>query len=280
MNLSIITLDQLTEDEQKAAQAFVRNRNLFVKYTEAELRDWTKIDLYEALDLDGLRYEPIPRSVMTHVMKKKMTLYHPQNNRGKDVAFLLIKQAEKVLMNPRYRKLYDSVYFDESIPEDRAYSLEEFLSVFSEVFERNAVFSEHTPVPEITDNVDVFYKFWFNFKSVRIFDDPADVFGQNSAARRYNADKNKELIAKKKSADARRIADLVKLAYTRDPRIKRATVVHAPWKDAELKSLQKFNILLGKHKDKYNEISKKLNHLYLTKRSAQEIKNKIESLKK
>ncbi|KAI5180581.1 hypothetical protein PAEPH01_2745, partial [Pancytospora epiphaga] len=81
--------------------------------------------------------------------------------------------------------------------------------------------------------------------------------------------------------DAQRIVDLVKLAYKRDPRIKRVQKsADKPWKDTEISSLQKFNVLLGKHKDKFGEIAKKLNHLFLTKRTPQEVKLKIEDLRK
>ncbi|KAI4292003.1 DnaJ-like protein subfamily C member 2 [Pancytospora philotis] len=280
MSFEIITINDLTDADRTRCRVFIQERNLYNKYTEEELRDWTKIDLYEAFDLDALRYEPIPSDVLKHVYKKKLVLYHPQRNRDRESAFLLVKQALTIFSNPKYRKLYDSVFLDESIPAEREYSVDEFLREFAPVFERNGSFSEQQPVPRLGDGVDAFYKFWFNFKSTRVFDDPAEVFGQNGSARRYYADKNKDAITKRKHADARRIDTLVKLAYKCDPRIKKAPSTKASWNEAELKSLQKFGVLLGKHKDKYAEIAKKLNFLYLTKRSPQEVKAKLEGLKK
>lgn len=278
----LIPIELVTDEDRARGAEYLRRRFLYNRYTEDELRDWTKIDLYEALDLDCFRYCEIPEYVLKHAIRKKATLYHPLRNQNRETAFILIKQAETLLAVPKYRKLYDSVALDESIPEDREYALDEFLETFSDAFERNAVFSEVRPVPGLADSsVDVFYKFWHNFRSTRVYDDPEDVFEQRGSTRRYNATQKKDLLQKRKQADAQRVTGLVKLAYKRDPRITRAKPAPAAeWKDAEVKSLEKFNMLLGKHKDKFAEIAKKLNHLYLSKRTPQEVKDKIEAMKK
>lgn len=278
----LLPIDLVTDEDRAKGAEYFKKRFLYNKYTEEELRDWTKVDLYAALDLDGFRYSEIPEYVLKYAIRKKATLYHPLRNGNREVAFILIKQAESLFTIPKYKKLYDSVFLDESIPEDREYTLDEFLDIFSDVFDRNGVFSETRPVPGLADSsVDVFYKFWHSFKSTRVYDDPEDVFEQRGSTRRYNATQKKDILQKRKQADALRIMNLVKLAYKRDPRIKRSPAAPAvEWKDAEIKSLEKFNMLLGKHKDKFAEIAKKLNHLYLSKRTPQEVKAKIETMKK
>jgi len=278
----LLQMKLVTDEDRARGTEYLRERFLYNKYTEEELRDWTKIDIYAALDLDCFRYSEIPKYVLKYAIRRKATLYHPLRNQNKETAFILIKQAETLLAVPRYRKLYDSVTLDENIPEDREYTLGEFLEAFSGVFERNAIFSETRPVPGLADStVDVFYKFWHNFKSTRVYDDPEDVFEQRGSTRRYNAAQKKDILQKRKQADALRIMNIVKLAYKRDPRIKRTKVAPTvEWKDAEIKSLEKFNMLLGKHKNKFAEIAKKLNLLHLSKRTPQEVKNKIETMKK
>ncbi|KAI5148149.1 DnaJ-like protein subfamily C member 2 [Enteropsectra breve] len=281
MKFALIPLDLINEEDKEKRRAYLHSRNLYNKYTLVELKNWEKIDLYEALDLDEFRYISIPTNVLKHVVKKKSTMYHPLNSNDLSEAFLLIKKAEEILSVPKYRKLYDSVFLDESIPDDKEYAIEEFYSSFGPVFIRNGQFSEAQPVPAIKDSPDVFYKFWSNFKTTRVYDDPADVIDQRGSSRKYYADKNKDAIQKKKCSDMHRIQDLVKLAYRRDPRIQRSKPVSTGvWNEEELKTLTKFNILFGKSKNKYADIATKLNNLYVTKRSQSEVKLKLESLKK
>lgn len=277
---ALITLADITDEDRIKEKEYIKSRNLYNRYSESELSDWTKVDLYAALDLDGFRYKEIPEYLLKQAIRRKSTMYHPQRNSGRNVAFILIKNAELIFSTPKYKKLYDSVRLDESLPADREYSLDEFMEVFGPVFERNGIFSDKQPVPELCSAPDVFYRFWNNFKTTRMYEDPEDVFEQRGYNRRHNADMKKDVIQKRRNADAVRIGELVRLAYRRDPRIKRVAPTTAPWTDAESKSLMKFNMLLGKHKDKYTEIAKKLNHLYNNKRSANEIKMKIESNKK
>lgn len=278
MKKAIIPMVLVTDEDRKRGEEYARRRFLYNRYTDEELRDWTKVDLYEALDLDAFKLQQVPEYVIKYAVRMKIVQYHPARNQDRQQAFILIKTAEKIFTNPRYKKLYDSISLDENLPEDREYSLAEFIDVFSPVFERNGAFSEVQPVPGLADDVGVFYKFWHSFKTVRVYDDPYDVFEQRGYARRANAEKNKEIVQKRRQADCLRIMELVKLAYRRDPRIVRAPrAATAEWKENELKSLARFNMLLGKSKDKYSEIAKKLNHLFLTKRTPQEIKAKIES---
>lgn len=280
MNINLLKLSDLTKEELQMRDVYLKKRLLYNKYSNIDLDDWTKIDLYEALDLDGLRYETITPDILAKAIKLKTIRYHPMKGKQNSQSFELIMKAKKIFSSPLYKKLYDSIMLVETIPEDREYELEEFYRVFSIVFKRNGVFSEIQPVPKITGNIEAFYKFWFNFKSTRMYENPDDVFQRPSSHRKYYADKNKDLIAKKKENDAKRIYELVKIAYKRDPRIKRAPTTNKPWSDNETKALVKFNMLMGKHKDKYNELSKRLNNMFLIKRTDVEIKQKLDSLKK
>lgn len=275
----IIPTAMLTEKDRQRVSEFHRNRNLYNKYTPEELENWLCIDLYEALDLDYYREIDIPEAILTYAVKRKSAVYHPTNNKGKQAAFIIIKKAEDILSNSRFRKLYDSHFLDETIPEDREYSSVEFFDVFSDVFNRNSMFSETKPVPRLEDNPEIFYSFWLNFKTTRVYDDPADVFDVNGSMRRYNADKKKDTIQQKRLKDLQRIQELVKMAIKRDPRTKKKQA-SSPWYEAQIKSLKRLDSLFGKAPNKLDVISKKLNELFLTKRPVSEIKEKLEELKK
>jgi len=275
----LILLESLSENDRRKAGEYIRSRNLYNKYTQDELLDWINVDLYEALGLDSYRYAEIPKSILAFTIQKQLIAYHPSRNKGKNEAFVIIKKAEEIFSNKRNRKMYDSVVFDEDIPEDRGYTPEEYLRAFAPVFERNGYFSEAQPVPKLQDSVDEFYRFWGGFKTTRMYDRPEDYFGQSKSSQKYYAEQNKEAIQRAKCADLQRIQRLVKLAYKHDHRIVRKEPVNR-WKDEEVKSMCKFSMLAGKSKDKYNEIAKKLNSLYLTKRSGSEVKDKLESLGK
>lgn len=280
MQLAIIPVSFLTEADLKKRSEYLKKRNLYNKYTLEELDNWIKIDLYEALDLDFYREREIPIDALEYSVKRKSVLYHPTNNRGKQQAFLIIRKAETILTNQKYRKVYDSSFLDESLPEDKEYNTEEFFEVFGDVFKRNALFSESRPMPPLRGDPDVFYKFWLNFKTTRVYDDPADVFDVDGGTRRYNADKNKEAMQERKIKDLQRIQELVKLSIKRDSRIKKKSLETSPWNNNELQSLARFDKLFGKVPNKFDTIAKKLNDLFLTKRSAAEVKSKLEEKNK
>lgn len=279
MFFEIISTSMLTETDKTKAKEFHSKRNLYNKYTPEQLNDWMTVDLYEALDLDAYREIEIPENILLHAVKRKSASYHPTNNKGKQAAFIVIKKAGEILADSKLRKLYDSCFLDETLPSDREYEDEEFFGVFSDTFKRNGLFSETKPVPDIKEDPEVFYGFWQNFKTTRVYDDPADVFDVSGSMRRFNADKKKELMQKKKIKDLQRIQELVRLAIKRDPRT-RKNIDTAPWDDAQLKTLKRFNTLFGKSSDKVEVITKKLNEMFLTKRSPAEVKSKIETMKK
>lgn len=277
MIFSLVSSSCFTDDDLRKQKDFQNRRNLYNKYSDEELDNWLKIDLYEALDLDYYRDKNIPEDVLQYAVKWKSALYHPTKNHGKQSAFFIIKKAGSILGVPKFRKVYDSCFLDESLPEDREYESNEFFKTFSRVFERNGLFSEMKPVPDIRGDVETFYKFWQSFKTNRVYNNPEDVFEVNGFTKRQV---NKDEIQQKKLKDLQRIQELVRLAIKRDPRIKKKSIDSAPWDENQLKSLTRFDALFGKTPNKFDVISKKLNELFLTKRTPGEIKSKIEETKK
>jgi len=280
MSSVLIPIDLLSDDDKERCRKFYRRRNLFNKYTLEQLENFLKIDLYEALDLDGYRQTEIPKETLDFCVRKKSTMYHPTKNGGKQQAFLIIRKAQEILSNPRFRRVYDSCFLDESIPEDREYSIEEFFRVFGDVFERNGLFSEVQPIPSIRDSPEAFYRFWQGFKTTRVYDDPDDVFDVSGSSRRYAAEKNKDAMQEKKLKDLKRVQNLVKLSIKCDPRIPKKAVESSNWTEAQLKTLTRLDSLTAKSSNRFELIAKKMNDLYLTKRPPNEIKIKLESIKK
>lgn len=278
--MEIITLDSLTKREIQRIKEFVDSRNLYKKYTLEELQNWLKVDLYEALDLDYYRGKAIPVEMIEYSARRKSVMYHPTNNKGLQQGFLIIKKAEKILSNSKFRKVYDSCYLDETIPDDMDYEPQEFFRVFSDCFDRNSIFTDATPVPKLRDDLESFYRFWQSFVSNRVFDSPEDVFDVSGSSRRYAAEKNKKIMEEKRVKEFQRIQELVRRAKKNDPRIPKVNNETSPWNEAQLKSLSRFNVLFGKGTNKYEAISKKLNELFLTKRTSSEIKTKLENCKK
>lgn len=280
MSCFLIPTSSLTENDLEKRGRYIRSRNLFNKYTVEQLEKWIKVDLYEALDLEAYRNTDIPLDILDYASRKKSAMYHPVKNRGKEQGFLVIKKAQTVLSSPRLRRVYDSCFLDESLPEDREYAPDEFFKVFSDVFDRNGLFSEVKPVPRLSDDVETFYRFWQGFRTTRVYDDPGDVFDVSGSSRRYAAEKNREAMQQKRVKDLQRIQELVKLSIKLDPRIKKRSVESSAWDDAQIKSLVRFNTLLGKVPNRFETIAKKLNDIYVTKRTSAEVKSKVESLRK
>lgn len=275
----LVPLSELTLEDTARRAEYNAARSLWARYTDAQLEDWLTVDLYAALDLDSFRFREVPRAVLRHAVKRKSIEYHPTRNGGRTAAFVLVQRAGEILGNARYKAVYDSHIFDETVPADREYALNEFLAVFGPVFAANGVYSEQQPVPPLAGSVDVFYKFWNAFRTTRVYDDPADIIDQSGAGRRYNVEQNRERTAKRRLADLQRIRALVTLAYQRDPRIHRATRASAPWTAAELASLKKFALIFARSKNIYADIANKLTAIYATRRTPEDVRRQLQLLK-
>lgn len=122
-----------------------------------------------------------------------MLKHHPDKKAGvagdanDDAFFKCIQKALEVLSNAERRRQFDSVdpYFmelEENVPSEKEAKRiverdpNEFFSIFTPVFEREARFSKKRPVPLLGGvdgskaEVEGFYDFWYNFDSWRSFE--------------------------------------------------------------------------------------------------------------
>ena len=152
-----------------------------------------------------------------------------QKNREINKKWLKLKEAYDTLSDPEKRKKYDStIVFDDSIPEDIAYTENNFFSTFGPVFLKNSIWSKKKPVPKLGDmksplqKVKLFYKFWHNFQSWRDFPVEGEYDLEEATSRfekRQMLKENKKMKASMKKEEKIRIDNLTNIAYKRDPRI-------------------------------------------------------------
>ncbi|KAM0687679.1 Zuotin [Conglomerata obtusa] len=213
---------------KKIEEEYLESRIITNRYTPEELSNWKHIDLYFILGIDSLKnHDVLDDKLLTEQHRKQVLKYHPDINKHSKDVFLVIQKAYTVLKNPLMRIKYDSIHLDESIPEDREYSDNEFYVLFGPVFVRNSKFSKITPTPSFGDpttnvtEVEKFYKFWQVFESIRNFEfyDEEDYEGMNRDERKYHEKKNKASREKYKRDDILRIKRLVSIAIKRDPRL-------------------------------------------------------------
>ena len=126
-----------------------------------------------------------------HPDKQASTILDEETDEGKasrkeeiETRFKSIQAAYEILMDPVKRRNFDSTdEFDDDVPTEC--TAEEFFKVFGPVFMRNGKWSSQSP-PVLGENgtsivdVDVFYEFWWAFKSWREFPNE-DEFDMDSA---------------------------------------------------------------------------------------------------
>ncbi|KAF8370014.1 hypothetical protein HHK36_017112 [Tetracentron sinense] len=202
-------------------------------------------DHYALLGLGHLRFlateEQIKKSyrdtaLKHHPDKQAALLLAEENEAAKQAKkdeienhFKSIQEAYEVLIDPVKRRIYDSTdEFDDEIPTDCAPL--DFFKVFGPAFMRNGRWSVNQPVPSLGEEsttlkeVDIFYNFWYSFKSWREFPH-ADEFDLEQAEsrdhKRWMERQNAKLREKARKEEYARVRVLVDNAYKRDPRILR-----------------------------------------------------------
>ncbi|KAF4530705.1 hypothetical protein B566_EDAN004946 [Ephemera danica] len=201
-------------------------------------KDWKNQDHYAVLGLGKLRIKATDDDIKK-AYRLKVLKHHPDKRRAAgehisqdDDYFTCITKAWEMLGTPLARRAFDSVdpEFDDEVPTANEASKDGFYETFAPVFERNAIWSENTPVPVLgNDNasretVEKFYAFWFNFVSWREFsynDDEEAKTGQDRDTRKWVEKQNKTARAKLKKEEMARIRRLVETAYECDPRVQR-----------------------------------------------------------
>ncbi|KAF5372582.1 hypothetical protein D9758_005215 [Tetrapyrgos nigripes] len=219
-------------------------------------KEWKKHDYYAVLGLSHLRYKATPEQIKIahrkkvlkhHPDKKVTTTVTPQStsslltglnlNTNDDAFFKCISKAHEVLNHPEKRRQYDSVDHQlveeqEETPTAASFKSQkmDFFKAFGPVFEREARFSRKQPVPMLgavdasKEHVEGFYDFWYNFDSWRSFewlDKEVNEGSDNRDDKRYTEKKNKAERARRKKEDTARLRQIVDLALSLDPRIKR-----------------------------------------------------------
>lgn len=202
-------------------------------------KEWKKQDHYAVLGLKTYRISATD-DLIKKAYRKKVLLHHPdkRRSRGETIRdadndyFTCITKAYEILGNPAKRCSYDSVdpEFDDSIPPVTPHSKENFYEIFTDVFSRNARWSNKVPVPDLGDNqstfgtVDAFYSFWYNFDSWREFsylDEEEKEKGESREERKWIEKQNKAARQKRKKEESARVRQLVDNAYACDPRVQK-----------------------------------------------------------
>ncbi|KAM3725406.1 DnaJ [Dirofilaria immitis] len=194
-------------------------------------------DHYKVLGLSNLRWQANISQIRT-AYRAKVLKHHPDKNNaisteasGAEGYFTCITKAyEQLGLSEQKRRAYDSVdpLFDDSIPDEKTITSDNFYDILAPVFIRNSRWSVQQPVPllgnisSVQVEVDRFYSFWFNWDSWREFsylDEEDKEKGEDRWERREIEKINKIEREKRRKNEMKRIRNLVEMAYRKDPRV-------------------------------------------------------------
>ncbi|PIA13942.1 DnaJ-domain-containing protein [Coemansia reversa NRRL 1564] len=200
-------------------------------------KEWKKQDHYAVLGLSKLRYRATLDDIVK-IHRKKVLRHHPDKKAAHghlndDGFFKCIQKAFNILTDPVKRRQWDSVDPEVSTDIPTGKEKGDFYEIYRPVFEREARFSNKSPVPELGDedstreHVESFYEFWYALDSWRSFEylDKEDVAGGgNRDDKRWIESKNRKERAARKKEDNQRLRTLVDNALKVDPRMARFKV--------------------------------------------------------
>ncbi|RIA86795.1 DnaJ domain-containing protein [Glomus cerebriforme] len=211
-------------------------------------KDWKEQDHYAVLGLSKYRWKATDEQIK-QAHRRKVLKHHPDKkassgNTNDDAFFKCIQKAHEILSDPVKRRQFDSVdeAIDDSLPSTKVKG--DFFEIYGPIFEREARFSNKTPVPMLGDTntskleVEAFYDFWYNFDSWRSFEylDKDDTDStDNRDDKRYIERKNKAERAKHKKEDNIRLRKIIDQALSLDPRIQRFKQEEKAAKEAKKK---------------------------------------------